>query len=47
MVTPVDFHTGDNMLSNWTRGLDVGLFVVTLGNVPADVMNCCYLTLKP
>ncbi len=47
MVTPVDFHTGDNMLSNWTRGLDVDQFVDTLGNVPADVMNWCYLTLKP
>ncbi|MDI9239590.1 class III poly(R)-hydroxyalkanoic acid synthase subunit PhaC [Lysobacter sp. LF1] len=47
MVTPVDFHTADNMLANWTRGLDVDLFVDTLGNVPADVMNWCYLTLKP
>ena len=41
MVTPVDFHTPDNMLSNWTRGMDVDLFVDTLGNVPADLMNLC------
>jgi len=47
MVTPVDFHTDDNMLSNWTRAMDVDLFVDTLGNVPADLMNLCYLTLKP
>ena len=47
MVTPVDFHTDDNMLSHWTRGLDIDLFVDTLGNVPADLMNLCYLTLKP
>src|SRR5690606_36179103 len=47
MVTPVDFHTGDNMLSNWTRDLDVDLFVDTVGNVPADMMNFAYLTLKP
>lgn len=47
MVTPVDFHTSDNMLSNWTRDLDVDLFVDALGNVPADLMNYCYLTLKP
>jgi polyhydroxyalkanoate synthase subunit PhaC len=47
MVTPVDFHTADNMLSNWTQGMDVDLFVDTLGNVPADMMNLCYLTLKP
>ena len=47
MVTPVDFHTPDNMLSNWVRELDVDLFVDTLGNVPADLMNLCYLMLKP
>ncbi|HEU0277909.1 MAG TPA: class III poly(R)-hydroxyalkanoic acid synthase subunit PhaC [Rhodanobacteraceae bacterium] len=47
MVTPVDFHTKENMLSHWTRDLDVDLFVDTLGNVPADLMNWCYLTLKP
>jgi len=47
MVTPVDFHTPDNMLSHWTRELDVDLFVDTLGNVPADMMNACYLMLKP
>lgn len=47
MVTPVDFHTDDNMLSNWVRDLDVDLFVDTIGNVPADLMNYCYLMLKP
>jgi len=47
MVTPVDFHTPDNMLSNWVRELDVDLFVDTLGNIPADLMNLCYLMLKP
>lgn len=47
MVTPVDFHTPDNMLSNWTRTMDADLFVDTIGNVPADLMNMCYLMLKP
>lgn len=47
MVTPVDFHTPDNMLANWIREVDIDLFVDTLGNVPADLMNWCYLTLKP
>ncbi|MEO6926284.1 MAG: class III poly(R)-hydroxyalkanoic acid synthase subunit PhaC [Rhodanobacter sp.] len=47
MVTPVDFHTPENMLSNWTQQMDVDLFVDTLGNVPADLMNQCYLMLKP
>jgi polyhydroxyalkanoate synthase len=35
------------MLSHWMRGVDTDLFVDTLGNVPADLMNWCYLTLKP
>ncbi|MFT4246972.1 MAG: class III poly(R)-hydroxyalkanoic acid synthase subunit PhaC [Pseudomonas sp.] len=47
MVTPVDFHTPDNMLSNWARLVDVDLFVDTIGNVPADLMNASYLMLKP
>ena len=47
MVTPVDFHTDDNMLASWARAIDVDLFVDTLGNVPADLMNASYLMLKP
>ena len=47
MVTPVDFHTADNMLSNWTREVDVDQLVDTLGNIPADMMNVTYLMLKP
>ena len=47
MVTPVDFHTDDNMLSNWNREIDVDLLVDTLGNIPADMMNLTYLMLKP
>ncbi|MEO9078047.1 MAG: class III poly(R)-hydroxyalkanoic acid synthase subunit PhaC [Rhodanobacter sp.] len=47
MVTPVDFHTPDNMLSSWCRNMDVDLFVDTMGNIPAGLMNYVYLTLKP
>jgi polyhydroxyalkanoate synthase subunit PhaC len=47
MVTPVDFQTPDNMLSQWVQGMDVDLFVDTLGNVPAELMNWVYLMLKP
>ncbi len=47
MVTPVDFHTPDNMLSRWIQQIDVDLMVDTLGNVPADQMNLSYLLLKP
>ena len=47
MVTPVDFHTPDNMLSRWIQQIDMDLMVDTLGNVPADQMNLSYLMLKP
>jgi polyhydroxyalkanoate synthase len=47
MVTPVDFQTEDNTLSNWYRGLDVDLMVDTLGNIPGELLNWCFLSLKP
>ncbi|GIX35616.1 MAG: poly-beta-hydroxybutyrate polymerase [Lysobacteraceae bacterium] len=47
MVTPVDFHTPDNMLSHWCQDLDVDRMVDTLGNIPGEWMNLCYLALKP
>jgi polyhydroxyalkanoate synthase len=47
MVTPVDFHTPDNVLSQWSRELDVDLMVDTLGNVPGELLNWSFLSLKP
>lgn len=47
MVTPVDFHTPDNMLSRWVRELDVDALVDSMGNIPGDLMNWTFLTLKP
>ena len=47
MVTPVDFHTPDNMLSRWVRHLDVDALVDSMGNIPGDLMNWTFLTLKP
>lgn len=47
MVTPVDFHTADNMLAKWIRNIDVDLLVDTMGNIPGDLMNWTFLNLKP
>jgi len=47
MVTPVDFHTKENMLSKWIQKVDVDLLVDTLGNIPGDYLNWTFLTLKP
>jgi poly[(R)-3-hydroxyalkanoate] polymerase subunit PhaC len=46
-VTPVDFHAGPNLLSRWSRHLDVDLLVDTLGNIPGELLNWTYLSLKP
>ncbi len=46
-VTPVDFHTGNDLLSNLVRHIDVDLCVDTLGNVPGGLLNQAFLSLKP
>ena len=47
MVTPVDFHAGNNILSHWGRNIDVDLLVDTLGNVPGELLNFVFLSLRP
>lgn len=47
MVTPVDFHTDDNMLSHWAKSIDADQLVDTLGNIPGELMNWIFLNLKP
>lgn len=46
-VTPVDFHTKDDLLSNMVRHIDIDLVVDTIGNVPGEVLNSTFLSLKP
>ncbi len=47
MVTPVDFHTDDNLLSKWARKLDVDAIVDALGNVPGELLNAAFIALMP
>ncbi|MHC1479917.1 class III poly(R)-hydroxyalkanoic acid synthase subunit PhaC [Frateuria aurantia] len=47
MVTPVDFHTPDNMLGMWARHVDVDRLVAGGGNIPSALINSVYLNLKP
>jgi polyhydroxyalkanoate synthase len=47
MVTPVDFQTADNVLSAWVKHVDVDLLVDTLGNIPGEMLNWTFLSLKP
>jgi len=46
-VTPVDFHTKNDLLSLMVRHVDVDLLVDTLGNIPGELLNWTYLSLKP
>jgi polyhydroxyalkanoate synthase len=47
MVTPVDFHTPENLLAKWARTIDVDRLVETLGNVPGELLNATFLALMP
>jgi polyhydroxyalkanoate synthase len=47
MVTPVDFHTADNLLGRWARKLDADRLVELLGNVPGALLNAVFIALMP
>ena len=47
MVTPVDFHTPDNLLSKWVQGVDIDRLVAVQGNVPGEWLNAAFLALMP
>jgi polyhydroxyalkanoate synthase subunit PhaC len=44
-VTPVDFHTSQDMLSRWLRYVDLDL--LGSGNLAGDALNGLFLGLKP
>ena len=46
MVTPVDFHTPEDLLSKWARKIDVPAWVGE-GNVSGEALNLLYLSLMP
>jgi len=46
-VTPVDFHTKDDLLSLMVRNVDIDMLVDTLGNIPGELLNWTFLSLKP
>lgn len=47
MVTPVDFHTPDNVLTHLMKFLDIDLMIDTLGNLPGEILNFIFLSLNP
>ncbi len=47
MVTPVDFHTPDNLLTHMAKSVDTDLAVDTYGNIPGSMLNDSYNSLMP
>ncbi|MCE6991282.1 class III poly(R)-hydroxyalkanoic acid synthase subunit PhaC [Dyadobacter sp. CY323] len=47
LVTPIDFHTKDDMLSLWARHLDVDSLVDSYGNISGQLLNTGFEMLKP
>lgn len=47
MVTPVDFHTEDNVLAKWVRKVDLDRLVGCYGNVPGTLLNALFLAMQP
>ncbi len=47
MVTPVDFQTADNVLSQWVRHVDLDRLVGCYGNVPGAMLNALFISLQP
>jgi polyhydroxyalkanoate synthase subunit PhaC len=46
-VTPVDFHTENDLLSHLARNVDVDASVEALGNIPGQLLNWSFMMLKP
>ncbi len=47
LVTPVDFHTPDNLLSHLSRKIDVELALAGNGNLPGDILVQAFNSLMP
>lgn len=47
MVTPVDFHTDDNLLRHLTAQINIDLAVEIYGNIPGQLLNNLYRSLMP
>lgn len=46
-VTPIDFHSTNDMLSHLFRHIDVDLLVDSSGNISGEMLNIIFLSLKP
>ena len=47
MVTPVNFHTPNDLIGKWVRYVDVDTLVDKFGNVSGETLNGVFLSLLP
>ena len=47
MVTPVDFHTKENLLSHLARKIDVDKTIDALGNIKGEILNSNFASMMP
>jgi polyhydroxyalkanoate synthase len=47
MVTPIDFHTPNNLLTHLIRHVNIDLMVDSFGNLPGSLLNFAFLSLSP
>lgn len=47
LVTPVDFHAGPNLLSEWVAEIQLDEFVQAFGNVSGDLVTRMFKNMKP
>jgi polyhydroxyalkanoate synthase len=47
VVTPIDFHTPDNILGHWSKNIDVDYLVDTLGNISGNMVSGLFMSMKP
>jgi polyhydroxyalkanoate synthase len=47
LVTPVDFHTAENLLSKWTNDVKLKQLFSSAGNIPAQTLSQLFRSLKP
>ena len=47
LVTPVDFQTESDTLSNLVKHIDIDTLVDTVGNIPGDMLSNSFLSLGP
>ncbi|MGU9956286.1 MAG: alpha/beta fold hydrolase [Arenicellales bacterium WSBS_2016_MAG_OTU3] len=47
MVTPVDFHREEFLLSRWVQKIDVDAITDQFGNIPGQLLNQAFIALQP